>query len=535
MPEYMYGVREDGSIVSIRDIDLTESGLRCKCKCPKCHRDLQACSLLEKKVRRYFRHNNDGYDREGISNLNGCTATSANESGLHMMAKELIAESRKIAFPPMSLSLEQLNLPFSADILSQLPESTLLRPAFLFECSEIVEVEKPYPQFRPDVSVSGDGETFLIEIAVTHKVNRDKQEKVEHLGLPMLEIDLSDYVETGISRDDLRNIISVETDHKKWITLSKSLVDDIRCKLTQQAEGIQKRIEALENRRKESFTPKNYSARLSASHNDYAFDQYAKRNIHFDTTHTDYPFFINIPISGEVIFKCDRRVWQGKIFDRWIYHRTGDSINIFSIWSSLTKENHISYDPILDGKFLYPSKDQPSYLPYEVIRKYLGYLELLGFISIQGQWATVIQKHSLVPPDPENAVHLKSVLAQADGYSPTVSAFIDQKLRAILQAEQERKAALEQERLRQEALQKQLQDEAQKRAAEKEAQRQREALEKAIQTADYDQTESDIIIGNRRWLLCTVCNYIVNSDSMAACGFPTRNKGICCNCARHLK
>ena len=175
MSEYMYGVREDGSIVSIRDIDFKETGLRCRCKCPKCHRDLQACSLYERKVHRYFRHNNEGYDRERIEGLNGCTATSANESGLHLMAKELIAETRKIAFPPMQLSLEQLRLPYSEEILSRLPQTTLLRPEFVFECNEVVEIEEEYPNFRPDVRVSGNGETFLIEIAVTHRVDADKQ------------------------------------------------------------------------------------------------------------------------------------------------------------------------------------------------------------------------------------------------------------------------------------------------------------------------------------------------------------------------
>ena len=112
MPEYMYGVREDGSVVSINDIALTESGRRCKCKCPQCHRDLLACSLQEVKVRRYFRHDKEVYNRDDIDSLDGCTATGANESGLHMMAKELIAETKKIALPPMTLAIGQLKLPF---------------------------------------------------------------------------------------------------------------------------------------------------------------------------------------------------------------------------------------------------------------------------------------------------------------------------------------------------------------------------------------------------------------------------------------
>ena len=124
MAKYKYGVRKDGSIVSINDLDDVEAGLRCECKCPRCKRDLQACALTDQaSVSRYFRHNNEEYNREGISSLNGCTATSANESGLHMMAKEIIAETRKIAFPPMSIALERFNLQFGQNILSRLPQS----------------------------------------------------------------------------------------------------------------------------------------------------------------------------------------------------------------------------------------------------------------------------------------------------------------------------------------------------------------------------------------------------------------------------
>lgn len=532
MPEYMYGVREDGSVVSINDIGFSEAGLRCRCKCPKCHRDLQACSLHEKKVRRYFRHNNEGYSRDGIENLNGCTATSANESGLHMMAKELIAETRKIAFPPMSLALEQLNLPFSEDTLSRLPESTLLRPAFIFECNEVVDIEKPYPQFRPDVSVSGSGETFLIEIAVTHRVDADKREKVQKYGLPMLEIDLSRYVETGISRNDLQKIISEATEHKKWISLSKSLVDDAYSAFSRKAAAIQKRNEELAILRKKYFTPDVYSSTLSACRSNQAFDQYARRHLHFDATSRSCPFFIDIPISGEILFNCDRRIWQGKIFDRWVYYRTTDSISLWSIWNSLREEESIPFNPILDKKFQYADNDHAAYLPYEVIRQYFGYLEQLGFVSIDGKWAKVLRKHSLIPPNQEYAAHLKSVLGQVAGHSPTVSTSIGQKLHTILQAERERKAEQEREQQRIEAEQKRLQEEANKKAAEAARQRELEAIRTAIQNADYDQTNTTVIIANQRWLRCTECLEIKHDYDMASCGFPTRNKGLCRICAR---
>ena len=556
MPEYMYGIREDGSVVSINDITLSEVGLLCKCKCPQCRRDLQACSLLgSNKKSRYFRHHNEGYNREGIDNLYGCTATSANESGLHMMAKELIAETRRIAFPSMNLSVDRLGLQYGDEILAQLPQSIPLRSGFIFECNEVVEIEKPYPQFRPDVSVSGNGETFLIEIAVTHRVDVDKQEKVQKYGLPMLEIDLIEYVESGISRDALRKIITEEIKHKQWISFAKDMVDSARKSLTVQADSIKKRLddirkqrEEIEQRRRGFFVPNVYASTLNVNCNDYAFEQYVKKELHFKANRYDYPFFIDIPISGEVLFRCDRRVWQGQIFDRWVYNRRTDSdyINLLKIWDCLKDDHKIPFNPALEAKFEYPGVDEPKYLPYEVIRKYLGYLEQLGFIDINGKGATVLEKHSTIPPCQEYANQLKTAMQQIGGCSPLSSAHLDQKIEELQRAKREYEAEIQRKRASELREQKekrrkaeQVLEEARRReemakqAEEKALQQEENAIRKEMQQADYDQ--NDYIVydcKNRRWTKCKFCQKAVlfSKDELSSFDSTAMNKGICYNC-----
>ena len=259
MAEYMYGIREDGSVVSIYDIKDNEFGKRCGCKCPQCHRLLQACALSEhSKKSRYFRHDYEGYNREGIDSLNGCTATSANESGLHMMAKELIAETRRIALPAMITNVMRLGLEYDKDIMIRLREKIdheiTLAPEFVFDCSDVVEVEKQYNRFRPDVCVSGNGQTYFIEIAVTHKVDADKQTKVETSGLPMLEIDLSQYVDEGISREALRALLSESVKHKRWICLPGDVMEGLRQNVMEQAQIMIKEKEDAEK-----HLPSDYS------------------------------------------------------------------------------------------------------------------------------------------------------------------------------------------------------------------------------------------------------------------------------------
>ena len=217
-----------------------------------------------------------------------------------------------------------------------------------------------------------------------------------------------------------------------------------------------------------------------------------------------------------------------------MYNRTAESsaINLFSVWDSLVKENNIPVNYDLAGKFLYPGVDEPTYLPYAVIRTYLGYLERLGFIDIQGKWANVLTKHNLVPPAQEFAAHLEVVLDQVDGQSLSVTSSITQKLTAILRAEQEQKAELERERLRIEAEQQRHKEEAEMKAAEVEIQKRIEAMREAIQNANYDQSGDFVIIGGQRWLRCTKCNEPHLDHDMVMLGFPTKNKGLCRDCSR---
>lgn len=554
MSEYMYGIREDGSIVSINDIGYTETGLRCKCKCPQCRRDLQACSLLDNnKKSRYFRHHNEGYNRDGIDNLNGCTATSANESGLHMMAKELLAEAQKIVFPAMNIDLGRLDLQYDADILSGLPQNVSLQNEFVFDYSEVAEIEKPYPGFRPDVSVTGNGNTFLIEIAVTHKVGVDKQKKVEEYGLPMLEIDLSDYVEVGITRESLRKILSEETKHKRWISFPADLINGALRDLSAQAERIRKQREEEERKRAEQakqraeyFAPDIYASTLRVNREDFAFERYAKRELHFEANRSNYPFFIDIPISGEIVFRCDRRMWQGKIFDRWVFNRTGDAINIWDIWKKLIQQHNLPINTTLNEKFVYPGVDEPTYLPYAVIRKYFEYLERLGFVEVNGKWAKVLEKHSITPPDQKYASLFKTAICQTDGYSPLSTDLIDQKVEALQKAEQDRLAEMqrkrdeelrqheeEQRKAAQEVEDKRRREEAAKQAAENAKRQEDEDIRREMQLADYEQ--NDHIVHDRkgrRWIKCKFCKKAVlfNENELSAYDSMRKNIGTCYSC-----
>jgi hypothetical protein len=59
-------------------------------------------------------------------------------------------------------------------------------------------------------------ETVLIEVAVTHKVDEEKLQKVRHLDLPTLEIDLGS-MGGRMTLDGLRKLVVDGTDGKQWL------------------------------------------------------------------------------------------------------------------------------------------------------------------------------------------------------------------------------------------------------------------------------------------------------------------------------
>ena len=76
-----YGLR-NGKIISIWDLNEEDRGLKCNCICPNCGMELQA-KLGSGKKQRHFSHNNAN-----------CNVAIAQQTALHMLAKEIIEEEK---------------------------------------------------------------------------------------------------------------------------------------------------------------------------------------------------------------------------------------------------------------------------------------------------------------------------------------------------------------------------------------------------------------------------------------------------------
>lgn len=173
-----YGLRDD-RIISILEIKPEERGLKCNCICPGC--GLPLVARLGKKKQWHFAHQGEA-----------CDIAAAQQTALHMLAKEIIEDSKKLLFPGVFIEKDD----YTDDIedyrvQTRIPQTIEYRKAAIVKCDS-VSLEKRISNIVPDIMVTAKGRGCLIEVAVTHFVDEEKEQKIKEIGLPLFEIDLSD-------------------------------------------------------------------------------------------------------------------------------------------------------------------------------------------------------------------------------------------------------------------------------------------------------------------------------------------------------
>lgn len=156
---------KDGKIVKISEV---ERGDKCGCLCPSCNAPLTA-RMGEERVH-HFAH----------SKSKECK--NYGETMLHLMAKKIFLEDTHIC------------VPFFNIIKGNYSDNEVIT-------YENVEVENLYEDIKPDIILKMKGKIIFVEIAVTHKVDKDKLQKIRKYDISTLEIDLGSYYRKEIFFD----------------------------------------------------------------------------------------------------------------------------------------------------------------------------------------------------------------------------------------------------------------------------------------------------------------------------------------------
>jgi len=176
---------KNGELVGVDDV---ESGLKCECVCPACGE-----RLVAKKGTKTMHH---------FSHYSGHNCEHGYETSLHLAAKEILQQAKRIMLPAVYLNDKNK----SEDWLISEPKEIII---------DHVDVEFRTNNVIPDIVVHSKNKQLFIEILVTHRIDEQKLNKIKDAAVSTIEIDLSK-TDQSISAKQLENILINEIDHKRW-------------------------------------------------------------------------------------------------------------------------------------------------------------------------------------------------------------------------------------------------------------------------------------------------------------------------------
>ena len=542
-----FGLRNN-YVISVHELTTEERGKACNCICPVCGNKLIA--RLGKHNRWHFAH--DGPE---------CNLATAQQTALHMLAKEIIEENKKLLFPGIAVKrntyIESIN---DYRVQAKIPQTIEFRKASVVKCDS-VSLEKKLSKIVPDIVVTAKGRSCLIDIAVTHFVDEEKERKIKEIGLPLFEIDLSDLYHSEFSRKELAEAVLNDSNNRTWIfnplyddaekwakdqysEYIRSAKEEVERQDEKEAIRAEKRQQRREIGKKEiqdTFEPGNYQKTVASLENE----EEAKKQLsllHMKVEADKLPFYLHIPISGEMVFPCDRRIWQSALFDKFVFNRNSDdgkipTVHIERVLKWIKKYNkqfpinwNLTYKTVVSVS---RGEEKTVSLMYDVIVTFFNYLVYLGFLEpFIYQEAVVRQTHSLEPPNKEHAEILCDAINKVDKYDPAVDDRIIQILTPGWGAPSyylpRNRTILLNETENQEAYTPKTNWEDRKRELESE----RAAGLLEVQEKNFNGDDPIYDRFNWRWLKCTSCEKLVRADQMASYGGRgSINKGICKECS----
>lgn len=185
----VYFARNGGG--QLVDVQQVSRGLACACRCVACGGPLVAKQGT--KVTWHFAHAQPSHLR------------SCGETALHIAAKDALTRLATIEVPAASFSLPSLRDSVGRELTVQ--ASAPRQDAAVITAELEAQRDGPAGAVRLDGLLATKLGAIGIEIRVTHAVDDVKTAKLAALNLPVVEIDLSTFVEKCASLADLESIV----------------------------------------------------------------------------------------------------------------------------------------------------------------------------------------------------------------------------------------------------------------------------------------------------------------------------------------
>jgi hypothetical protein len=175
-----------GIVVGVSQV---ESGRACGCICPSCGE-----ALVAKKGRLVQHH---------FAHLSGTECPAAQETALHLAAKQAIARRRELLLPAAYVHFRTRHPPIEI--------APSERTSFSRVSLEVSEAEMVF-----DALCEGPDLPLVVEVRVTHAADQKKRSKLEKLGRPAIEIDLSS-IPRDLEVNEIEHLVVDRADYKVWL------------------------------------------------------------------------------------------------------------------------------------------------------------------------------------------------------------------------------------------------------------------------------------------------------------------------------
>ena len=263
-------------------VDEVPNGKDCCCVCPAYGDALLAKQGEERED--HFAHINKEDCKYGV------------ESAIHYAAKEILARKKVLLLPSLNIIEPDYNK--SGCVYWTNKE---IQRAELVELQQ-VEVESIHHTIIPDIKTVVNGEKLLVEICVTHPIDKIKKQKISELKIDTLEIDLS-RINSQITWEILEQVMyQYDIELKRWIynRNGEKIYQDWE-------ERVIREVTTLRS----ELAPNKIPWRSISDDIGFKFEE--------------IPSFLNVPVPGELVYLRDRRVWQSAIYLKFILNRLSQS------------------------------------------------------------------------------------------------------------------------------------------------------------------------------------------------------------------
>lgn len=327
-----------------RHISDVANGAACGCACFGCGRRLIARNGGSPTLRAHsFAHRPEDMVRDCLS---------SGETILHIRAKEIIAKHRRITLP------EAFTLGLDGKPVIVNPERSIDLTDICLETAE--------GEVIPDIiATMPDGRRLFIEIANTHPCPREKIEKLDALGVDVLEIDVSRYRNHPL--DELDEII----------------LDIARRKLIHSADVKAMAAKIAEEKRRQEEAKLLEAKRLVAIYRDPDIRNHRKAQALVERMILlGLSEFLDLNDERPSAFIVYRRQWQAAVLYRLSRATPSEAISAMSVIESFSKrqwaKKGIAYTKSGHSRWIAANVAEDFRSPYEEVLAYLKRLEKVG-------------------------------------------------------------------------------------------------------------------------------------------------------------